>query len=272
MTGTYRQVYPSFWQDNFILGLTPEEKYFYLYLITNSKSSFCGIYELPLKVAEFETGYNSETIQKLIKKFEGYKKIKYSFETNEICIINFAKYNVNRSPKVQAAYNKSLANVKDKKLIPYIYPMDRVSSETETETVSEAEEYIPYEDKPHTSAPKQNENDTKKTTKSAEIKHKYGEYQHVMLTETELSKLKADYKNADELIKFLDEYIEMKGYKAKSHYMAIRKWVADAVEEQACKNQRKSKNAPYHDPHPSYDLNEFSKLAMNNIPDFSKKT
>jgi hypothetical protein len=64
-----------------------------------------------------------------------------------------------------------------------------------------------------------------------EPKHKYGEYQHVMLTDTERNKLMDEYGEAEttEAIKYLDEYIEMKGYKAKSHYLAIRKWVFDAV-------------------------------------------
>ena len=60
-------------------------------------------------------------------------------------------------------------------------------------------------------------------------KHKYGEYQHVLLTDEELNKLKETYSNWEELITYLDEYIEMKGYKAKSHYLCIRKWVTDAV-------------------------------------------
>ena len=60
-------------------------------------------------------------------------------------------------------------------------------------------------------------------------KHKYGEYKHVLLTDDELERLKNDYDNYEELIKYLDEYIEMKGYKAKNHNLAIRKWVVEAV-------------------------------------------
>ena len=60
-------------------------------------------------------------------------------------------------------------------------------------------------------------------------KHKYGEYQNVLLTDNEYNKLYQDFGNAKDLITYLDEYIEMKGYKAKSHYLAIRKWVVDAV-------------------------------------------
>lgn len=65
------------------------------------------------------------------------------------------------------------------------------------------------------------------------VKHKYGEYKHVMLTDDEKGKLQAEYGEgmAEKAVTFLDEYIEMKGYKAKSHYLAIRKWVINAVKE-----------------------------------------
>ncbi|RKH69918.1 DNA replication protein DnaD, partial [Corallococcus sp. AB032C] len=54
----FRQIHVDFWQDSFVIELTPEEKYFYLYLMTNSKTSQCGIYELPKKIIEMDTGYN----------------------------------------------------------------------------------------------------------------------------------------------------------------------------------------------------------------------
>ena len=74
-------------------------------------------------------------------------------------------------------------------------------------------------------------------------KHKYGEYNHVLLTDEELNKLNSEYGNikTNECIKHLDEYIEMKGYKAKSHYLCIKKWVIDAV------NERKSKTDKAYD-------------------------
>ncbi|MED4586702.1 replication protein, partial [Brevibacillus choshinensis] len=66
---TYRQVHTSFWQDGFVIDLTPEEKYFFLYLMTNSKTTQCGIYELPMRIIEIETGYNRDTIGKLMDRF-----------------------------------------------------------------------------------------------------------------------------------------------------------------------------------------------------------
>lgn len=68
-------------------------------------------------------------------------------------------------------------------------------------------------------------------------KNKFGEYGHILLTENELEKLQTTYTNTDELIKHLDEYIEMKGTKYKSHYLAILKWVVNAVEEQKTKSR-----------------------------------
>lgn len=133
----YRQVYLSFWQDEFVLSLTPEEKYFYLYLITNSKTTLCGIYELPRKVVEFETGYNRETVDKLLAKFVEYKKINISDTTNEIVINNWLKYNFSRSPKFEKGLNTALDSVKDKSLIQYLYSMDMVSPVTVTVTVTE---------------------------------------------------------------------------------------------------------------------------------------
>ena len=72
-----------------------------------------------------------------------------------------------------------------------------------------------------------------------EVKNIYGEYGHVKLTEAEWDKLCNEFGNDNtrEAIKFLDEYIEMKGYKAKSHYLAMRKWVFNAVKEDKAKHR-----------------------------------
>lgn len=114
---TYRQIHVSFWQDGFVMKLTPEEKYFYIYLMTNSKTTQCGIYELPKKIICFETGYNEETVDKLLKRFIGYEKIQYSEETNEVILINWMKYNAINSDKVKQCIIKELKNVKNKAFV-----------------------------------------------------------------------------------------------------------------------------------------------------------
>ena len=129
----YRQIQTTFWQDDFILNLTPEEKYFYLFLLTNSKTKQCGIYQLPIQVIVFETGYNQETIDKLLHRFIDYGKIIYSNKTKEIGIVNWQKYNPAESPKVKACVNKELKEIKDHSLIDKIYPMDRLSQAEQEE-------------------------------------------------------------------------------------------------------------------------------------------
>ena len=118
----YRQIQTIFWQDDFILQLTPEEKYFYLFLLTNSKTKQCGIYQLPMQVIVMETGYNQETVDKLLTRFITYGKIIHNPKTREIGIVNWPKYNPMESPKTRACVEKELKDVKDKTIIMTIYP------------------------------------------------------------------------------------------------------------------------------------------------------
>ena len=71
-------------------------------------------------------------------------------------------------------------------------------------------------------------------------KHKYGIFNHVLLLDDEMSKLVSEYGlvETQQAIKYLDEYIEMKGVKYKSHYLALKKWVYDAVKEQKQRSQK----------------------------------
>lgn len=108
----YRQIQVSFWQDPFVIGLTPEEKYFYVYLMSNSKTSQCGIYELPKRVIEFETGYHRETVDKLLHRFIEYGKILYHDPTQEIMLLNWLKHNSIKSPKVRMCVEKEINGIK----------------------------------------------------------------------------------------------------------------------------------------------------------------
>lgn len=80
--------------------------------------------------------------------------------------------------------------------------------------------------------------------KPKEEKIKYGEYMNVLLTETEYNRLADDYgiETRKKAIKFLDEYIEEKGYKSKSHNLAIRRWVIDAISKNKNNNNNQTKN------------------------------
>ena len=117
----YRQIQTNFWQDGFVGELTPEEKYFYFYLLTNPRTTQCGISEINIRIMEAETGYNRETIEKLIKRFEEYGKIIYCRETREIIILNWVKYNFINSKNTICCINKELKLVKNKSFIDLLY-------------------------------------------------------------------------------------------------------------------------------------------------------
>jgi hypothetical protein len=65
----FRSIQTSFWSDSKIVDdFTPEDRYFYLYLLTNEKSNQLGCYELSKKQMCSDTGYDKETIEKLLNK------------------------------------------------------------------------------------------------------------------------------------------------------------------------------------------------------------
>ena len=78
--------------------------------------------------------------------------------------------------------------------------------------------------------PNSNSNSNKKDipdgiSQKGEPKHRHGEYGNVMLTDSELSKLKERFPSDwEERIGRLDEYIGYKGAKYKSHYLTIISW------------------------------------------------
>lgn len=117
----YRQIHTKFWNDGFILDLTPEEKFFYIYLMTNSNTTQCGIYELPKPIIEIQMGYNRETVDKLLLRFQEYKKIYYNNATKEIMILNWIKYNKPNNLNAEKCVNRELKDVKNRKFVSIFY-------------------------------------------------------------------------------------------------------------------------------------------------------
>lgn len=85
-----------------------------------------------------------------------------------------------------------------------------------------------------------------KPTQKKSVKHKHGDFQNVLLSDPEFEKLADDFGAdlRDKAISFLDAYIEEKGYKSKSHNLAIRRWVIDAVKENETKPKRYGRKEP----------------------------
>jgi len=136
----FRKVHVTFWRDEFVESLTPEQKFFYLYLLTNDRTTQCGIYEITTKQMCYDTGYNEDTIKKLIVFFVEIGKIRYSINTKEMALKNWVKYNDSNSPKVRACIDKELLKVKDRVLIQYIYSMDTHTQEEEEQEEEKEQE------------------------------------------------------------------------------------------------------------------------------------
>ena len=214
----FRNVHVTFWTDAKVVDdFTPEDKYFYVYLLTNPHTNLCGCYEVSLKQMSDELGYNKDTVERLIQRFhEVHKILAYNKETKEMLLYNWNKYNWTKSPKFQAALVKEIPKVKcpefldylngilsgDTVSIPYPYGMDTTDTVTDTDTVSVSD----------TNKPRKNQ------------KHKYGEYNNVLLTDEELDKLKEEYPDWQERIERLSSYVASTGKSYKSHYATIRNW------------------------------------------------
>jgi len=121
----------SFWSDTFIESLDKDQKLFYLYLLTNTETKQCGIYEISKKKISYDLGCSIDTVSKHLAYFISKDKIMYNEPTNEIALKNWAKYNGSGSPKVVKCIESELKNVKHTVLIEYVKGMYTASQEEE---------------------------------------------------------------------------------------------------------------------------------------------
>lgn len=139
-----RVVSTGFWTDKKVVDMfSVEDRYFYLYLLTNPNTTQLGIYELPISTASNETGYNKDVVRVLLDRFENkYDMIKYSHETGEVAIKNYLRHSIVKGgAPVKDCLVKELKQVKDVSLIYYVY--DYISNiDIENNTVLDVIKYI----------------------------------------------------------------------------------------------------------------------------------
>lgn len=119
---TYRVISPTFWTDSKVdEDFTPEDKYFYLYLLTNPHTNICGCYEIGFKQMARDTGYNEETIRHLINRMEAvHKVIRYDRQTREVLLLNWSKYNWTESEKLRKGVESVAAFIKSEPFKAYV--------------------------------------------------------------------------------------------------------------------------------------------------------
>ena len=139
----YRNVKTAFWDDEKVIDeFSPEDKYFFLYLLTNPQATQIGIYKLVPKSTAFYMGYSKEAVMVLLDRFETkYNMIRYSRDTNEVAIKNYLRHSIIKGGKpVVDCLKKEEKSVKDKSLVQYI-----INSISDKEDLNSAvEEFIEY--------------------------------------------------------------------------------------------------------------------------------
>lgn len=226
----YRNVSLSFWTDSKVDDdFTPEDKYFYLYLMTNPHTSICGCYEISMKQMERETGYNTDTVKRLLQRMEEmHGVIKYCSETKEVLLLNWWKYNWSNSPKVKSAIVSVVGHIKNKSFRKYVmdmislryeYGMDTTDTDTVSDTVSETDTETEYRDR---------EREAHAPQQSKVVFQQIDGHPMILLTESEFKMLRRlDYsktgKSLEAYLAILDERLA-EGKVYKSHYLTIRKW------------------------------------------------
>lgn len=119
----YRNVQLSFWTDNKVEDdFTPEDKYFYLYLLTNPQTNICGCYEVSYSQLTNQTGYNKDTVNRLLDRFENvHKIIRFNKSTKEILVLNWYKYNWSKSGDTLKGILKVAEHIKSKEFKKYVF-------------------------------------------------------------------------------------------------------------------------------------------------------
>lgn len=144
---TFRKIHTTFWADPFVEDLTQEQKLFYLYLITNTKTKQSGIYEISKKHISYETGFSKKEVIDLLSFYQEVGKIYYSEKTNEIAISNWNKFNYNSSYQTCSCIHTDLQEIKNTDLIKKLYTEEYISRLMEDITTKKEEhksKYTPF--------------------------------------------------------------------------------------------------------------------------------
>lgn len=71
----------------------------------------------------------------------------------------------------------------------------------------------------------ESDNDSDSVSVKKDVRHKYGQYNNVLLSDVDMEKLKTEFPTDwEDRIERLSEYIESKGAKYKNHLATIRAW------------------------------------------------
>jgi DnaD/phage-associated family protein len=119
----FRIIRNEFWKNPIVLEeMTPEDKLFYLYLLTNPNTTQIGIYKITIGQMALELGFTKEVVNSLMERFTHHHKvIRYNPVTRELAIRSWGNDNLNKAGKpVMDCMLSELKKVEDTSLIQYV--------------------------------------------------------------------------------------------------------------------------------------------------------
>lgn len=218
----YRNISMNFWQDSKVVDdFTPEDRYIYLYCMTNPHTNLCGCYEVSIKQIAGETGYNNDSVERLLKRLDReHNVIRYDAQTKELLILNWFRYNWTGSDKINKPLLADIRKVKCDRFREYL-------AQRYNERDNVAAPYDPATDE-----------------KPGITRHKHGTYGWVRLSDEEYDRLLNELGEVEleRCITYVDESAQSSGNKNKwkDWNLVIRKCSRDRWGIQQRGGQRQS--------------------------------
>lgn len=202
-----------------------------LALNTFEQFEMIEIIEGVITIPKWEKHQNIERMEQIknqrkeinARYYQNHKKAEISSKTSYKTRSDVTDKNKNRIDKIRIEEDKNILVNKELELNNKTLANENISDIPESDDSASA------------SSEKSN-----RKKKSEPVRHKYGMYQNVLLSDEEMEKLKAEFPDDwAERIEELSEGIDSKGYKYKNFLSTIRKWARDGH-----KPYRKNANAP----------------------------
>lgn len=119
--GKKRFIDTDFWTDNWVVEtLNPLDCHLFMYLLTNPRTSICGVYELSLRIMSFQIGIEKEELVRMMKRLEP----KVFYKNGWVVLVNGVKNQNYKNSKIAEGIRRELCNAP-----PELLPLLRLPSD-----------------------------------------------------------------------------------------------------------------------------------------------
>lgn len=102
------------WRDpQFSEDFLPNEKYIYLYCVSNPHISVCGCYEICVSQIAWETGLDRKSVRNTLEQLQHrHKVLAYNSSTHELLLPDWLESNWSNSPKWKVRVEREIDQCK----------------------------------------------------------------------------------------------------------------------------------------------------------------